>query len=167
MLSQWVPCGVNSLEAGTLPNGTNLTRKDWVTLNRAHAKVGKNKYNLHRWGLANNPECPCEVQTMNHLLWECPKGPHCTDQDLREASENAIQWVCFYHDKIWWFRSLYLCLTSLYGGAVDTVSARHLSGWGSRQAQAEKFLVHMVQLLSPLDQWGWERGGGGRFQLYL
>ena len=87
--------------AETLPNGTNLSRKEWATLNRARAKVRKTKSNLHRWGLANNPECPCGgEETMNHLLQECPMGPHCTDRDLKEASEDAIQWVHFYRDKL-------------------------------------------------------------------
>ena len=47
------------LPAENLPKGTHLTRKDWVTLNRARARVGRTNDNLYRWGLALDPSCPC------------------------------------------------------------------------------------------------------------
>merc|ERR1712240_483064 len=72
-----------------LPRGTDLSRKLWVTLNRARAKVGKTISSLHKWGLASSSECPCghPKQTVDHILSECPQGPHCSDQDLRECTE--------------------------------------------------------------------------------
>ncbi|GFS19064.1 RNA-directed DNA polymerase from mobile element jockey-like protein [Elysia marginata] len=41
-----------------LPSGRELQRKDWVTLNRARAKVGKTASTLHKWKLRPNSECP-------------------------------------------------------------------------------------------------------------
>ncbi|KAK3893287.1 hypothetical protein Pcinc_002843 [Petrolisthes cinctipes] len=51
-----------------LPSGINLSRKDWVTLNRARSKVGKTVNNLLKWGFALTSECPCgnPNQTMEH-----------------------------------------------------------------------------------------------------
>ena len=84
-----------------LPPGSNLTRKDWVTLNRARAKVGKTKENLYKWGLDTTPQCPCgDIQTMNHILQECQLGPHCSDQDLKVANDTALKWIEFWCDKI-------------------------------------------------------------------
>ena len=86
----------------TLPQGSNLSRKDWVTLNRARAKVGKTKDNLHKWRFTTSTECPCgeEIQTMCHILQECQMGPHCSDQDLKEANDTALQWIRFWRDNI-------------------------------------------------------------------
>ena len=85
-----------------LPKGTNLPRKDWVTLNRARSKVGRTQKNLHRWGLAKTSKCPCgkRVQTMEHILRECNIGPTCSDTDLRECSSDGIAWIECYNDKI-------------------------------------------------------------------
>ena len=84
----------------TLPPGSSLIRKDWITLNRARTKVGKTKDNLHKWGITTSPDCECgETQTMDHILKECPMGPHCSDQDLKEANETALK-IRFYRDKI-------------------------------------------------------------------
>ncbi|GFR84582.1 RNA-directed DNA polymerase from mobile element jockey-like [Elysia marginata] len=37
-----------------LPSGRELQRKDWVTLNRTRAKVGKTASTLHKWKLSPN-----------------------------------------------------------------------------------------------------------------
>ena len=53
--------------------------------------MGKTNENMHRWGFANSPECPCgeQSQTMDHSLWGgCPQGPACTDKDLREVNNS-------------------------------------------------------------------------------
>ena len=52
------------------PIGTNLSKKDWVILNRARAKVGKTGCILHKLGLATRNLCPCGhlEQTMEHIL---------------------------------------------------------------------------------------------------
>ena len=86
----------------SLPQGTNLCRKDWVTLNRARAKVGRTRDNLHKWGLAPSAECPCghSIQTMEHILRDCSLGPVCTDLDLFESGQTALQWIQRWRDKI-------------------------------------------------------------------
>ena len=85
-----------------LPTGTDLQRKDWVSLNRARAKVGRTASTLHKWKLAPSSECTCDHpnQTVSHLLSECPEGPHFTDQDLRECNETARVWITHWRDKI-------------------------------------------------------------------
>ena len=85
-----------------LPSGTDLPRKDWISLNRARVKVGKTKDNSYKWGFTTNPECPCGAasQTMEHILRHCPLGPHCSDQDLKEANNTAQEWVRHWRDKI-------------------------------------------------------------------
>ncbi|XP_066964306.1 uncharacterized protein [Macrobrachium rosenbergii] len=76
----------------SLPHGTNLCRKDWVTLNRARARVGRTGDNLHKWGLAPSAECLCghPIQAMDHRLSGCEHGPFCTDLDLYECNQAAV-----------------------------------------------------------------------------
>ncbi|GFS08935.1 hypothetical protein ElyMa_006607900 [Elysia marginata] len=85
-----------------LTPGRELQRKDWVTLNRARAKVGKTASTLHKWKLRPNSECPCgnQNQTMDHILSECTEGPHCTNQDLRDCTDAAQAWITHWRDKI-------------------------------------------------------------------
>ena len=85
-----------------LPKGTNLPRKDWVTLNRARSKVGRTQKTLHRWGLAKSSKCPCgqRVQTMEHILRECNIGPNSSDTDPRDCNPAATAWLKSYKDKI-------------------------------------------------------------------
>ena len=84
-----------------LPSGTDLPRKDWVTLNRARAKVGKTASTLHKWKLKPTSECPCgnPEQTMQHILTDCSLGPVCTDRDLIRCNRNAKSWICHWRDK--------------------------------------------------------------------
>ena len=101
----WDHCPTNDAIQGPiehLPLGTDLPRKEWVTLNRARAKIGKTGKNLKKWGLAQTSECKCgnPDQTMEHLLSECKLGPHCTDQDLRMCSSEAITWIQHWCDTI-------------------------------------------------------------------
>ena len=85
-----------------LPTGTDLQRREWVSLNRAGAKVGKTVGTRHKWNLTPTGECPCghPMQSVDHILSECPQGPHCTDQDLRECNETARVWINHWCDKI-------------------------------------------------------------------
>ena len=88
--------------AEQLPTGTDLPRKDWAALNRARAGVGKTASSLHKWGLETSSECPCghPKQTVQHILLECPQGPHCTDQDLRDCNQSARCWIDHWRYKI-------------------------------------------------------------------
>ena len=85
-----------------LPPGIDTLRRDWVTLNRARAKVAKTGDNLVKWGLRPSGECLCgeDPQTLIHILRECPIGSHCTDEDLRAANNTARQWLQDWNDKI-------------------------------------------------------------------
>ena len=85
-----------------LPTGIDLSRKDWVSLNRARAKVGKTASTLHKWNLKPTSECACghPKQTVDHILTECTEGPHCTDHDLRYCTEAAQDWIKHWRDKI-------------------------------------------------------------------
>merc|ERR1712018_308556 len=91
--TQWDNYQNNAIQAPreALPSGTDLPRKDWVTLNRARAKVGKTASTLHKWKLSPTSECPCgdPEQTMQHILTDCPLGPVCTDRDLIKCNRNA------------------------------------------------------------------------------
>ena len=85
-----------------LPRGTNLQRKDWVTLNRARAKVGRTGRNLFRWGLKPTSECSCghPLQTMEHILDSCELGPRISDIDLLECSDAAQEWIRVWRDTL-------------------------------------------------------------------
>lgn len=106
-LEAWIGLDNTSSEAvqlpkEQLPTGTDLPRKDWVTLNRARAKVGKTASTLYKWKLKSTSECTCghPNQTVDHILTECPQGPHCTDQDLKDCTETAQVWITHWRDKI-------------------------------------------------------------------
>ncbi|CAH1242641.1 Hypp6921 [Branchiostoma lanceolatum] len=74
----------------SLPPGADLPRRTWVALKRARAKVARTGDNLLRWGKANSAACGCgEDPLMNN----CRLSPTCTDSDLREANEVALNWI--------------------------------------------------------------------------
>ena len=85
-----------------LPNGTSLSRKDWVALNRARAKVGRTGDNLLGWGLSESAQCTCgePIQSMDHILQGCLGGPSCSNEDLLEANQTALDWLLWWRDKI-------------------------------------------------------------------
>ena len=80
-----------------LPSGTHLQRKDWVTLNRGRAKVGRTMKNLQP-----TRECPCghPTQTMEHILENCTLCPKTTNTDLLECKDTALDWIQEWRDKI-------------------------------------------------------------------
>ena len=90
------------LPSENLPNGSSLNRKEWVTLNRARSKTGRTGDNLLRWRLSESAQCTCgePVQTMSHILRECPDSPTCSDEDLLEANQSALNWILRWRDKI-------------------------------------------------------------------
>ena len=53
-----------------------------------------------KWGYADNlnGQCGAAVQTMQHLM-QCPSGPTCTDEDLRDATDAARTWSNWWRDK--------------------------------------------------------------------
>ena len=86
----------------SLPSGTNLTRRDWVTLNRARAKVGRTGDNMLKWGLKESAQCPYghQVQTFDHIQKFCPLSPPVSDEDLRDANDNARRWILVWRETL-------------------------------------------------------------------
>ena len=101
-IDNYPPSGAIQNPCESLPEGTNLCRRDWVTLNRARAGVGRTGDNLRKWGLAPSAECLCghPYQTMQHILSDCSLGPVCSDLDLFECNRTALQWIQCWRDKI-------------------------------------------------------------------
>ena len=85
-----------------LPSGTKLPRNEWVTLNRARAKLGRTADTMNKWGLAESGECVCgfPAQTMVHIIKDCTAGTNYTDQDLDACSPVAMGWVQYWSDKL-------------------------------------------------------------------
>ena len=82
--------------------GSNLTRNEWVALNRGRTKTGRTAESMQRWRLQEDSGCPCgrSIQTMEHILRECELGPSCTDSDLFACTPAAIEWIQYWRDKI-------------------------------------------------------------------
>ena len=78
-----------------LPTGTEQPRTDWVTVNRARAKIVKTAISMHKWNLAPASERPYgdSNQTMQHIITDCSLGPMCTDRDLMRCNRNAKLWI--------------------------------------------------------------------------
>lgn len=82
-------------------NGTDLRRKEWCSLNRARCKVGQTRAAMTRWGYADDPHCDCGgVQTVDHILTQCPNGPSCSDEDLKVLTGAALTWLHHWSEKI-------------------------------------------------------------------
>ena len=95
---EWDHCPPNGATQSLneqLSSGTNLPKKDWVTLKRARTRVGKTGSKSYKWGLSPTSEWPCghPIQKMDHILRDCELGPTCTDQDLLDTNEAAKQWI--------------------------------------------------------------------------
>jgi len=54
--------------------GFNLTRISWKNLNRIRSNCGRCNYNLHKWNIIDNKDCPCGAteQTIGHIICFCP-----------------------------------------------------------------------------------------------
>ena len=89
------------LRSGQVLHWSSLQRNLWVALNRARTKVGRTGDNMKKWGCADNSKCQCgtAVHTMQHLM-QCPCGPTCIDEDLRDATDAARTWLTWWRDKI-------------------------------------------------------------------
>uniref|UniRef100_A0A8D8Q0G5 Reverse transcriptase n=1 Tax=Cacopsylla melanoneura TaxID=428564 RepID=A0A8D8Q0G5_9HEMI len=83
------------------PPGSNLPYPTWKSLNRLRSGVSRCKANLRRWGYTDDATCECgEIQTHAHLL-TCTELEHaCTQDDLAQANERAIQTARFWEKKI-------------------------------------------------------------------
>ena len=78
------------------PAGSELPRRDWVTLNRLRTGVGRFNANMHRWGLSQSPACICgaDEQTADHVIYNCPVlQPPDGMTDLTSPNEAQANWL--------------------------------------------------------------------------
>ena len=82
--------------------GSNLTRNEWVALNRGRTKTGRTAESMQRGRLQEESGCTCghPIQTMEHILRECELGPSCTDSDLLACTPEVIEWIQYWRDTI-------------------------------------------------------------------
>ncbi|KAJ8369623.1 hypothetical protein SKAU_G00096510 [Synaphobranchus kaupii] len=75
--------------------GTNLTRRQWSTLNRFRTGHGPCLASLHRWGSSPSPLCACgEEQTMEHIIEACPLQRLKGRLDiLHTADQESTAWL--------------------------------------------------------------------------
>ena len=87
----------SSTQSKNLQSGFSSTRRKWVTLNRAGAKVGRTWDNLQI-----TSKCLCGVpnHTMTFITLNCPIGPIFLNTGLKAANDTALQWVEIWCDKI-------------------------------------------------------------------
>ncbi len=76
------PAHLNIAPNTALPPGAELSRKEWVSLNRLRTGVGCFGVFMYRWGLRQSAACQCGApeQTAQHLMDECPN--FCPPVDL-------------------------------------------------------------------------------------
>ncbi|KAL4104257.1 hypothetical protein QTP88_019566 [Uroleucon formosanum] len=76
--------------------GHQLPRREWVVLNRLRTGHGRCKELLHKWKMADLPDCDCGhlSQTIHHIIKDCPfrafKG---SMRELHHATDEAINWI--------------------------------------------------------------------------
>ncbi|KAL1448195.1 hypothetical protein WDU94_012261, partial [Cyamophila willieti] len=83
------------------PPGSNLPYPTWKSLNRLRSGVSRCKTNLRRWGYTEDATCECgETQTHAHLLTCNQLDYACTQDDLAQANERAVQTARFWEKQI-------------------------------------------------------------------
>ena len=78
------------------PEGFDLPRKAWSTLNRIRTNCGTCADSLHRWGKLPSAACDCgeERQTVKHIVQECPLRAFAGDpQDFLMATQKSIEYI--------------------------------------------------------------------------
>lgn len=100
----WRDEWLNSTPHGLLPisdpttrlAGFSLPRTVWSRLNRIRCSTGRTGAALYQWGWIDSPKCDCgsELQTMKHIVLECPLRAYPgTLDELHSASPEAITWI--------------------------------------------------------------------------
>ena len=91
------PHGLINIDDPTAkPPGFNLPSTIWTRLNRIRCGVGRTASALHQWGWLESPSCNCgaEVQTISHIVKECPlrafTGPV---EELHQVTPAALTWL--------------------------------------------------------------------------
>lgn len=73
-----------------------LHRKLWCNMNRLRTGHGRCNAMLYKWKVINDPGCECgaQLQTMNHLMSECPLSKYAGNvKELLELTSQAISWL--------------------------------------------------------------------------
>jgi hypothetical protein len=84
---------------GTDPTHSQLRRGGWsaspsrefVTIITVHGKL---RSYLHRFGLIDNPLCPCEEeeQTTDHLIFQCDKLSNQRNEMIKQTKNTCGTW---------------------------------------------------------------------------
>ena len=90
-------------QAKIFPTAPLSTEKTGSPSTGLEQKIGRTGDNLLRWRLAESAQCLCgePIQTMAHILRECPDSPTCSDEAPLEANQSALDWISRWRDKIW------------------------------------------------------------------
>lgn len=73
-----------------------LPRKEWCNLNRLRTATGRSNETLNKWGLTDDPSCPCghSSQSTGHILTSCPqlsfKG---SLEEINALTQDAVIWL--------------------------------------------------------------------------
>ena len=92
----------SNLRMGKVPSGTKalagseLPRRNWVTLNRLQTGVGRFNASMYRWGLRESPACICgaDEQMTDHVIYNCPVlKPPDGMTDLSSPNDAQVNWL--------------------------------------------------------------------------
>lgn len=80
-----------------VPGFSDLSRSEWVTLNRIRTSHGRTAYNMYMWGFKASPNCECgDIQTMEHITDDCPIFKFNGGlNELHAVSQNAKDYIKF------------------------------------------------------------------------
>ncbi len=89
------PAHLNIAPNTALPPGAELSRKEWVSLNRLRTGVGCFGVFMYRWGLRQSTACQCGApeQTAQHLMDECPNFCPPVDLNLCNPGPSTREWL--------------------------------------------------------------------------
>ena len=94
---QWKNTGKGAVTKAFFPSVRNGQQKipifpEFATMVTRHGKL---RSYLHRFGLTDNPMCPCEnkeEQTTNHLISQCPKLSNQRNAMVKHIKNNGSKW---------------------------------------------------------------------------
>jgi len=78
------------------PPGFNLTRRQWIVLNRLRTGHGRTGLMMHRWGLSPTPQCDCghHTQSARHTVEECPTRAFPGGlTELNKVTKDGFNWL--------------------------------------------------------------------------
>ena len=86
---------VHVSDPGEGVKGEELSRKHWTTLNRLRTGVGRYRYVMKKWGLADSAACECggPEQTTDHIINSCPLHRPPSEAGLFEVGPLTRAWL--------------------------------------------------------------------------